>query len=162
MANEARQLLAVGALEVLRRRVEAKSRPVSSRATCGRMAGRRPWRTVRKRRLLGQVLGQFARLFTPPDLGNHPLHNPGVARWLVGGVAVQTPVGADNAVTSRDLRVLVEEPAEPIASPDADHHNARPGTTRERDLRTLDRQRTARVHRPHPHRLPTTSPPHPQ
>jgi putative transposase len=33
---------------------------------------------------------------------------------------------------------------------------------RERDLRTLDRQRPALVHRPHPHHRPTTPPPHPQ
>ena len=44
----------------------------------------------------------------------------------------------------------------------ADHHNARAGAAGERDLRAVDRQRTARVHRPHPHRRPTTSPPHAQ
>jgi putative transposase len=44
----------------------------------------------------------------------------------------------------------------------ADHHNACPGTAGERDLRALDRQRQTRVHRPHPHHRPATSPPHPR
>jgi hypothetical protein len=37
-----------------------------------------------------------------------------------------------------------------------------PGTARERHLRAVDRQRPARVHRPHPHHRPATPPPHPQ
>src|ERR1017187_2038394 len=32
----------------------------------------------------------------------------------------QRPVGADNAVTSRDLRILVDQATEPVASSDAD------------------------------------------
>ena len=40
--------------------------------------------------------------------------------------------------------------------------NAGPGAAGERDLRAVGRQRAARVHRPHPHRRPATSPPHPQ
>ena len=44
----------------------------------------------------------------------------GPGRWPGRGLTRCDPVGADNAVTSRDLRILVDQATEPVASSDAD------------------------------------------
>ena len=64
-------------------------------------------------------------------------------------------MGADNAVTSRDLRILVDQAAEPVASSDADVVLRRRGWDLgvgwvvdgvvQRDLRAADRHRPARL-----------------
>jgi hypothetical protein len=43
-----------------------------------------------------------------------------VTAELAGEHPLAEPVGADNAVTSRDLRILVDQAAEPVASSDAE------------------------------------------
>src|ERR1039458_9609889 len=43
-----------------------------------------------------------------------------VTAELAGEHPLAEPVGADNAVASRDLRILVDQAAEPVASSDAE------------------------------------------
>ena len=72
---------------------------------------------------------------------------PGVARWLVGGVAVQTPVGADNAVTSRDLRTRGGARGDESISGRGDRGEPRANAI----CRSAPiGRRAARVHRPRP------------
>jgi hypothetical protein len=56
----------------------------------------------------------------PPRAGRHVCGRQRYERLMLPRRRVPGPVGADNSVTLRDLRILVDQAAEPVASSDAD------------------------------------------